>query len=58
MTEVEWMSAAVKLFDITIQILQKFFKAQQELRELKKQLDSLHVKLTCLEEKYGYDTVR
>ena len=53
-----WRSASVKFFSLTVQLLQTFREAQQQLIKLKEELEALKATLASLEEEYGYDTVR
>ena len=57
MSEVEWMSRFMKFFSLTLQLLQTFVEAQQELKKVQAQLNTLQTKLASIEEEYGYDTV-
>ena len=58
MSETVWRSTSVKFFSLTLQLLQSFVEAQQQLLKLTQELEALKAKLASIEEEYGYDTVR
>ena len=58
MSDTVWRSTSVKFFSLTLQLLQSFVEAQQQLLKLTEELDALKAKLASIEKDYGYDTVR